>query len=80
MPTKRGTPSSTTSSTSTTHYEHSIADIVIQLHNLARQIHPAPHAVNIRILADELAVIGKEYHEYVDSHKLYDSSKFVIGL
>ena len=71
---------STTSSTSTTHYEHSIAEIVIQLHNLSRQMHPAPHAADIRILADELAVIGKEYHEYVDSHKMYDSSKFVIGL
>jgi hypothetical protein len=43
-------------------------------------MHPAPHAADIRILADELAVIGKEYHEYVDSHKMYDSSKFVIGL
>jgi len=76
MPNKTSTSTSSTSS----HYEHSITDLAKQLHNLARNIHPAPHSESIRVLADELTLIGKSYHEYTEGKKMYDSSKFVIGL
>ena len=60
--------------------ENKLNDLVIQLHNLARTMEPNIHASKIRILADQLTVIGREYHEELENKKLYDTSKIVIGL
>jgi hypothetical protein len=60
--------------------ENKLNDLVIQLHNLARTMEPSVQGSKVRILADQLSVIGREYHEELSNKKMYDASKIVIGL
>lgn len=60
--------------------ETKLSDLVIQLHDLARTMEPSVHGSLVRILADQLAEIGKNYHKELNATKKYDTSKIVIGL
>ena len=60
--------------------ENKLNDLVIQLHNLARTMEPSLHGSKVRILADQLTIIGREYHDELSSKKLYDTTKMVTGL
>ena len=41
---------------------------------------PSINARKVRLVADQLAIIGNEYHEEMEKTKMYDTSKFVTGL
>lgn len=60
--------------------EQRLNELVLHLHTLARSMEPSINGSKVRLLGDQLSVIGREYHEEMERTKMYDTSKFVTGL
>lgn len=57
-----------------------ITDAIVLLYEIATEMKTSSLSPRVEMLASEMNKVSKEYHDEMCNKKLYDTSKFVIGL